>query len=127
MPITRVELACPKCQEISTFPASVVDTVQQCPACGAYSDVELPEEVQPRSADDDYREESERQWKESARQLDVAGQHQEETAKQIEKAARLLAQAEDAIGQFCRFLERCERLAERTEQVLNKVESGGSV
>jgi hypothetical protein len=122
MSIANVELVCDGCAKSIAFPVSAVGTVQECPHCGGYVDVELPDEVQPKSVDDDYKSESDRQWKESGRQLEVAKQHQEETARQLEKTTLLQNQVEDAIQHFTRFLNRCEQLAERVENVLKKWE-----
>jgi hypothetical protein len=122
MSIANVELVCDDCAKSIAFPVSAVGTVQQCPYCGGYVDVELPDEAQPKSVDDDYKSESDRQWKESARQLEVAKQHQEETARQLEKTAVLQNQVEDAIQHFTRLLNRWEQLAERFENVLKKWE-----
>ncbi len=120
MSITNVELVCDGCEKSISFPVSVVGTIQECPHCGGYIDVELPDEVQPKRAEDDYYAESERQWKESARQQEVAKQHQEEDARHLQKATLLQNQAEDALQRFIRLLNRWEQLAERLENVLKK-------
>jgi hypothetical protein len=141
MPIVNVELVCFGCKETLSFPASAVGTIQECPHCGGHVNVELPDEVALENRDDNNEAESERQWTESARQLEVAKQHleettrqlavarqhQEETARQIEEGgrqlqttARLQGQIEESIANFSRFMSRCEQLLKRFEKVLSK-------
>lgn len=141
MSIVNVELLCDGCKNNLLFPASAIGTIQECPHCGRHVDVELPDEVESENRETDHEADSERQWVESARQLEVAGQHlietsrqlevvkqhQEETARQIEETerqlqttARLQGQVEESIANFNRFMSRCEQLLERFEKVLSK-------
>ena len=141
MTIISVELVCGGCTNNLSFPASAVGTIQECPHCGEHVDVELPDEVSEQDREDNHEAESERQWTESARQLELAGQqlaetdrqleiakqNQKETARQIDEAerqlettARLQGQIEDIILNFNRFMNRCEQLVERFEKVLDK-------
>ena len=108
MPIDKVEFVCDKCGQSTSFPGSAVGTVQECPHCGTFVDVELPDEGPDEDPDDVY---AERQWEESARQL--------------ERAAQLQAEAEERLRQLKRFLARCEQLAERFDKVLTRWEAEG--
>lgn len=140
MSIVNVEQVCDGCKNSLLFPASAVGTIQECPHCGGHVEVELPGEVAPQNRDDSGVE-SERQWTESARQLELAKQHLEETSRQLEVAkqnqeqsgrqieeagkqlqtmARLQGQVEDAIVNFNLIMKRCEQLLEGFERLLRK-------
>jgi hypothetical protein len=141
MSIVNVELLCDAYKSNLLFPASAVGTIQECPHCGGHVNVELPDDVGSQNIENNHEAESERQWVESARQLEVAKQHleettrqlevtkqhQEETARQIEEGGRQLqttaqlqGQIEESIANFNRFMNRCEQLLERFEKVLSK-------
>ena len=141
MSIVNVELLCDGCKNNLLFPASTVGTIQECPHCGGPVSIELPDELESENRESDHEAESERQWTESARQLEVAKQHQEETTRQLEvtkqhqeetarqieeggrqlqTTAQLQGQIEESIANFNRFMNRCEQLVERFEKVLSK-------
>lgn len=127
MSIVNVELLCDACKSNLLFPASAVGTIQECPHCGGHVNVELPDDVGSQNIENNHEAESERQWVESARQLEMAKQHLEETTRQIEEGGRQLqttaqlqGQIEESIANFNRFMNRCEQLVERFEKVLSK-------
>jgi hypothetical protein len=111
MPIDKVEFVCNRCGESISFPGSVVGTVQECPHCGEFVDVDASDEGPDEDPDKAYEERAERQWEESARQL--------------EKTAQLQAAAEERLRQLDRFLARCEQLADRFDKVLARWEAEG--
>jgi hypothetical protein len=111
MPIDKVEFVCDRCGESISFPGSAVGTVQECPHCGGFVDVDRPGEGQDEDPDEAYAKRAEQQWEESARQL--------------ERAAQLQAEAEERLRQLERFLARCEQLAERFDKVLTRWEEEG--
>jgi hypothetical protein len=53
------EVVCEECGGHSLFPASQHGTVQECPLCGAYVDVEGPDEPSAAVGDDDEAEDLE--------------------------------------------------------------------
>ena len=118
MPVARVELPCERCGRSASFPAEAVGTVQECPHCGAFVDVELPEEVEEQLLNREPDEGPDPFWEEEERQQKVA-------AQQLERTAQLQAQAEDLLKRWAGLLERCERLADRAEVVLERSEGGG--